>query len=184
MLAYIREGDERVLSQLYRTHRQPFMRWAKQHYNCEAEEASEIYQQAFVILYQNAKKGKMDHLKSSLRTYLFGIGKNLLYNLWRSPNRRMIHLDDLTEDLHELDTSYAERDHLKHQKLWIEDLLAQLSERARQVLYLYYFANYSMEAIANAMGYKSEKVAKKIKYDALQKLKKIAYARQAEVALW
>lgn len=184
VLAQIRGGNERILSRLYETHRLPFMRWARHQYGCEADEASEIYQRAFVILYNNAKKGKMDNLRSSIRTYLFGIGKNLMYNLWRDRSRDMTHLDDLPEDLHELDITYAEKDHKAHQRLWIEDLLDQLNEKARQVLYLYYYANYSMESIANAMGYKSEQVAKKIKYDALQKLKKLAAARQVQVAVW
>ncbi|RMG27578.1 MAG: RNA polymerase sigma factor [Bacteroidetes bacterium] len=184
MLAQICQGNERVLSQLYETHRMPFIRWVRYQYGCDPEEASEIYQQAFVILYKNAKSGKMNQLKSSIRTYLYGIGKNLMYNLWRDRNRNMTHLEDLHEEQHQMDITYAEKDQRAHQTQWIESLMEQLNEKARQVLYLYYFANYSMEAIANALGYKSEKVAKKIKYDALQKLKKLARERKMTISVF
>ncbi|MEJ0029129.1 MAG: hypothetical protein WDO15_01590 [Bacteroidota bacterium] len=75
-LELVRSGDNTVLKDLYRKHRSPFLQWAKRKY-AEAD-AADIYQQAFTIFYFNVKDGKFKGMTSSIKTYIFAIGKNLL----------------------------------------------------------------------------------------------------------
>ena len=77
ILESIKRGEPKVLEKLYDDIRQPFLVWASQLYQCESEDAVEIYQKAYTILYMNVRNGKLTSLTSSVKTYLFSIGKNL-----------------------------------------------------------------------------------------------------------
>jgi len=79
----VRSGDGAGLSFVYEKYRREFMNWIRKFSNCSLEEAQEYYQAATLILYENIVSNKVTDLQSSLKTYLFGIGKNLTYQYHR-----------------------------------------------------------------------------------------------------
>ncbi len=171
LIADIRTGDEKVLQLLYKEFRPAFFRWAYKHYRCSEAEVGEVYQKAFTILYYNIRDGKLETLSSSLPTYLIGIGKKVFLELFRERNKRGLGLEEVPE-AQALDTSYLDKESASHQQQLVARLLNKLGDKCRQILTLYYFRKFSMEAIANEMSYKNDTVAKKKKYECLQKLKK------------
>lgn len=171
LLTHIQQGDERLLNQLYAKYRGKFLNWARRRYQCDEEDAAEVYQKAFVIFYFNIKNGKLAELTSNLETYFFGIGKNVFRERFKDKYRvNTTEIDERFEPK-EMDLSIADKYSRIHQKTMVHELLGKLGEVCQKVLLLYYFKRFSMESIAENLGYKNELVAKKKKYQCLQKLR-------------
>ena len=77
MIRMIKAGNQQGLSLLYESCRHEFMNWIMKFTGCNEEDASEYYHASVLITYDNIHNGKLEDLRSSLKTYLFGIGKNL-----------------------------------------------------------------------------------------------------------
>lgn len=176
-LERIKQGDRLFLKELYRENRSAFTKWALWRYTCSEEDIADIYQQAFVILYNNVKAGKFTGENSGIRTYLFGIGKNLL-NKYVSTRK---HQDDPLDDVQEvfLSVDAANEGHeTSHRQMLVQSLLRKVGEPCRSILIKYYFENYTMEAIAENLGYKSALVARKRKCECLMKIRKALNTNQ------
>ena len=65
-------GKREAVNLLYEEFRPSFVNWMLQKYNCNEEEAIDIFQDSVMVLYKNAKAGKLENLRSKLKTYLFG----------------------------------------------------------------------------------------------------------------
>ncbi|HQD12600.1 MAG TPA: sigma factor, partial [Chitinophagales bacterium] len=75
----LREGDELTISSVYKSNREKFISYARR-FDINREDIIDIYQDAIIALTENAKKGLLDGLKSEISTYLFSIGKYMIYN--------------------------------------------------------------------------------------------------------
>jgi RNA polymerase sigma factor, sigma-70 family len=171
VLKKIRDGDRQVLKELYQKMRNKFLLWAERRYSGSSDTFTETYQLAFTILYYNVRDEKFKG-DSSIETYLFGIGKNLLNKQVAARERDMVALDEVpeVESLHEspfrvYDTSYDRE--------LVARILEKVGEPCKSVLTHYYFDNFSMDAIAENMGYKSAGVAKKKKCECLIRIRKL-----------
>jgi RNA polymerase sigma factor, sigma-70 family len=174
-LERIKQGDRLFLKELYRQNRGAFLKWAQWRYSCSEEDIADIYQQAFVILYTNVKSGKFTGEHSAIRTYLFGIGKNLLNKYVATRKEVNDPLDDVPEASIGVDPE-GDGHEAVHRQLMVQSILRKVGEPCRSILIKYYFENYTMEAIAENLGYKSAQVAKKRKCDCLMKIRKALYA--------
>jgi RNA polymerase sigma-70 factor (ECF subfamily) len=172
LLADIRMGNEQVLEALYREFRGPFLRWAMHRHALEEEEICEAYQKAFTAFYFNVKDGKLTELTSSLQTYVFGIGKRVLYEFFKVRGKEWERLENVSQ-VEQLDLGYLQGEERSHLAAVVDGLLDQIDTTCREVLHLYYFQNFSMDSIANHLSYKNAAVAKKKKYSCLQKLKQL-----------
>lgn len=171
LLAGIRQGDEKLLHQLYLQYRDKFLRWVMGQYRCNESDASETYQKAFTILYFNIKDGKVAELTSTLETYLYGIGKNVFRERFKDKHAKTQDIDERF-DLRDNGDNVDEVEAKQHRKTVVQRLLKAIGEPCRSILKLYYFKRFSMESVAENVGYKNEKVAKKKKYQCLQSLRK------------
>jgi RNA polymerase sigma factor (sigma-70 family) len=168
VLDEIRKGDRKSLQQLYEQYRKAFEQWAMGHYKISEDESAEVYQKAFIAFYYNVKEGKLSQLNSSVKTYLFAIGKNILRQHFKATSRSMEPLD---HNLETPDHSITDRYEQQHKKDIVKRLLAQIGEPCKTVLELYYFHDYSMDSIAETMNYKTEQIAAKRKFICLKQLK-------------
>jgi RNA polymerase sigma factor (sigma-70 family) len=165
----IRNGNEQLLTGVYRTYRDEFIRWANRHYQCQEEIAKDIYQVSIVIFYENIMSGKLTELKSSVKTYLFAIGKNKILEQ---------HVAQKKQEKVQENFIYEPIEHIPAEDreeifLGLEKALSELGEPCRTLLELYYYKNYSIDQIAGALGYKGNDSAKTQKYKCLNRLKKI-----------
>jgi RNA polymerase sigma factor (sigma-70 family) len=174
LLSLIRRGDPKLVEQIYQENRAPFVTWAAQRYQCDDEDAIEIFQQAFTLLYFNIKNDKLTQLTSSLRTYLFSIGKNLFREKLRDKHNRLVQLEDNVANVkEELDNSVLDSYHNSHQREVVRKLLKEIGEPCKTLLELMYINGYSTEAVVEEMGYSDERVVRKRKCLCLKKMREI-----------
>ncbi len=176
-LALIRSGDRVVLKELYRKHRSAFIQWAKFKYT--GVDVADVYQQAFTIFYFNVKDGKFTGMTSSIRTYIFAIGKNLL-NKQVMERRPSESIEDVNESELPADTIF-DRYEATHRQQLVGRILENLGEPCKTILTKYYYENFSMESIAERMGYKTAGVAKKKKCECLTKIREALIAKQVQL---
>src|SRR4249920_1723065 len=87
LVQQIKSGDQKALSHLYETFRSEFLRWVMKDFKCPEDDTKDLFQVAVLVVYENIQKGKLDQMTSSLKTYLFSVGKNLAHE-WNRKNQR------------------------------------------------------------------------------------------------
>ena len=176
VLDAIRRGDPKILEKLYDDMRQPFLVWASQLYQCESEDAVEIYQKAYTILYMNVRNGKLTSLTSSVKTYLFSIGKNLFREKFRNKHNRLVNLDDVSNTSAvnvEVDANILNDYEDTHQKELVRRLLNEIGDPCKTLLELMFIKGYSAEAVVREMNYSDERVVRKRKSLCLKKMREM-----------
>ena len=173
LLAAIQAGDETATTKLYRLHRTTFVNWLVGTYQIEEKLAVDIFQEAVLIFYENAIGGKIQ-LKSSLKTYLFAIGKRRLYKHFEK-ERKYAHWQensleeiDLTDLVEEEKTSVSSN----VQQRQLAKLLQKLGEPCKTILELFYGYEWNYADIALRLGYKSSHVAKTQKMRCMKQIRK------------
>ena len=53
------------------------------------EENIDVYQDAYIIFYDNVMSGKVESFSSSIATYLFGIGKYLIFDRMKKNKKKV-----------------------------------------------------------------------------------------------
>ncbi len=163
----IKAGSEKILFQLYEAYRDEFVNWAVRNHKVSVEEAKDIFQEAMVGLYKNVKGGRVDSLTVTVKTYLFGIGKNNLLNLIK---RKSIEQKVMAEFEAVPEYGIAKRYDEEHMVYLAKRIYRAIGSPCKEVLEMFYANGYDMESIALRLGYKNSDVAKKKKYECLKKL--------------
>ena len=170
----IKSGDEASLVEIYKQHRPAFLQWAQHSYRVDEEKAADAFQDAVVCLYRNIMQGKLQTLTSSLKTYLFAIGKNVIRKKTQQPVALETEELWMVENLHaEPIDQFATND---RQQL-VARLMETIGEPCKSILELFYFRGFSMEAIAERLKYKNENVVKTQKLRCLTNLKNMVRER-------
>ncbi|MBX2873958.1 MAG: sigma-70 family RNA polymerase sigma factor [Saprospiraceae bacterium] len=174
LLSKIREGERKVLHQQYQLHRTAFVEWAERRYRCRTEDLMDIYQEAFIVLYQNLVEGKIDDMKCSIRTYIFSVAKNLLFKQFRT-NSRVESTD--TEAMYYLadeDLNVEEEWVATEKQLNLKQAIAQLGKVCQELLTLFYYHGLDQESIMQRMEYKNRQTVKSQKVRCMRQLEKLA----------
>ncbi|MEI9918400.1 MAG: sigma-70 family RNA polymerase sigma factor [Bacteroidota bacterium] len=161
-----------ALADLYMKHRDEFLAWAANHYKLERDVALDIYQASILALYENAASGKLTELTSTVKTYLFAIGKNKIRQTFQS--RQKVQSLDEDFDILEENEEIADPALLK---LAIS-CLSELGEPCRSLLEQFYYHGGTMAYIANKFGYKNEDAVKSQKYKCVIRLRKLFLSKQ------
>lgn len=172
----IKKGDPLGLSTAYQVFRKEFIHWMMHFRKGSEEDAREYYQAAILIVYDNVHAGKLDSIQCSLKTYIFGIGKNLAMQQFRESNRQnALHAEFFVQNyLHE-ETETNQTD----VNLEIISLsFNKLGEPCHELLEQYYFKRKNMIQIASEMGYKNQETAKNQKYKCMERLRKMAFGNE------
>lgn len=171
IIARIRSGGQTELGWIYEQYREEFIRWISREYNCSPDDSKDIYQVAILIFYDNVKSGKLQHLVSSIKTYLFGIGKNVARDNLRklkrnTPINQQQWLQEYLAD---------EPDEKVDENLFAlaKKALAGLGQPCQQLLELFYYERKNMEEISLAMNYKNADTAKNQKCKCMARLRSL-----------
>jgi len=167
----IRNGDTKQLADIYKAHRFEFITWITNQYSCSSDEAKDLYQMAIITLYDNIKSNRLNKLDSSIKTYLFAIGKNKVLEQKKSSYRFVSNADHEVMDIPEI--GRWENDDYEASLQMVEKSLHKLGEPCRTLLELYYFHNMTMEEIAQRLRHKNTDTSKNVKYKCLRRLRKI-----------
>lgn len=157
----IKNGDETPLLELYKLYRDEFIAWAFKKYAADRDTAKDIFQDVIITFYENVKEGKITSATSSIKTYLFAIGKFKLINAIKRNGRIGYVSDPGLINGNEPNHSHMDN---QDEKEFIRDTVSkyldQQPEDCQKILRMYYFDGLSMEQIAHKMGYKNADVAK------------------------
>ncbi len=172
LLHLVRSGDPSGVSFVYEKYRREFVSWIRKFGRCDIDEACEYYQGTMVIFYENVMTGRLTDLQSSLKTYLFGIGKNLVMQEYRKTVRsEKIKAEYLLQShlLPTADEAQAEAEDLS----LISRCFERIGDPCRRLLELFYFQQKNMEEISTELGYKNPETAKNQKYKCMERLRKL-----------
>ena len=172
-LGDLRQASEGVMKQIYEENRRKFLSFARK-YNLSEEENRDIYQDAYIVIYDNVMKGKIIDLSGSVGGYLFGVGKNLILKRIReNKNNNTIpfelssamNIGEMGNDF-EINSTPA-----TPQQLLLLDQLDALGEKCQELIRSYYYKGHSIKEIMINEKYANENVVKSAKSRCLKLLK-------------
>ena len=169
----LRSDDRLKIKALYNAYRAEFLGFGKR-YKLDQDALADIYQEAFLALRKQAISGKLDEIKSSMKTYLFGIGKFMIYDALREKKKTLPYESNLHlvgEEIPEIELDRANS--LTQEQLLLYKYFKELGEKCRQVLTLFYYRGLSIKEIAEMSGYNSTNVVKAHKSRCLKTLKQM-----------
>lgn len=172
----VKMDNDKEIESLYKEFKKEFLRNTTR-YGLDEEQRIDIYQDAFVTLYELLKY-KHVKIETGLKNYLFGIGKNMILDKIKSTIRDRKLQEELLIDQKESEFSVLETDILNPAQERIQSALQQLSQSCRKIMILFYFRQYSIEAIMHTMGYLNENVTKSHKSRCLKQLKEIFLSKK------
>lgn len=164
-LELLKKGDSKTIEKIYQTHRKAFLSFGTK-YNLGQEDLLDIYQDTIIAFIENIQKGHLENLKSEIKTYLFSIGKYLIFK------RLKENTSELTEELSE-NVEWFEIDDSDEEIHIIEQALAQLGEQCYRILKLFYYEEKKLDEILKILPYENKDVLKSQKSRCLKHLKKI-----------
>ena len=169
----IRDNKRGTAKSLYLQYREPFFNWARLRYTKNEEDLADAFQEAIIIFYQNVQEGKITELRSSLKTYLFSIGKNILLKRFEKQKRFVSSDTEDVKDFEDLDIEIEEKEALTHKQTILKAALNKLGENCRELLRYFYYRGFDNEEIARRMDYKNTDTVKSRKRNCMVKLEKI-----------
>lgn len=163
----LKKDDEKTIRKLYDENKKGFLIFANR-YHLDVEDVLDIYQDAVIALIENAKKGKIDDLQSSVSTYLFGIGKFMIFQKLKK-EKKTFSKDDFS-NLEYVDESYNE-DENNIQVILLQHAFNKLGDQCRKVLQLFYYEEKNLDEIQKILEYSNKDVLKSQKSRCLKQLK-------------
>jgi len=168
----LKTGDMSVLETIYKENRKPFLSFAKKH-KLPKEDIIDVYQDAIIALRDNIVNGKIESLDSSIRTYLFSIGKYMIYNkvkLYKSNINFTEEIKNQDGQINYLDFNENINDSKQH---LVNMCFGKLGEKCQHVLKLFYYDGLTLKEIQQYLGYDNYNVIKSQKSRCLRALKDI-----------
>ncbi|SIT12690.1 RNA polymerase sigma factor, sigma-70 family [Zobellia uliginosa] len=172
-LEELQAGSEETLRKVYEDNRSKFLNFARR-YKLTEEENIDIYQDAYIVFYENIMNGKLENLTSSISTYLFSIGKYLIFDRMRKNKKTVSGSYDLTrvgEPDEQLSTLDLERSDLTREQKLLQKHFKDLGAKCQELLTFFYYRGYTIQEIMKAGNYNSENVVKSAKSRCMKTLK-------------
>jgi len=167
------------IKQLYESNRAIFLNFGKK-YGLDYDDLVDIYQEAFIALRKHAVNGKLATVKSSLKTYLFGIGKFMIYDLLKEKKKTTLLDTSLLSD-HEktepIDPEIVENQLSTEQQL-LRTHFKNLGKKCQELLTLFYSRGLTIEDIIEFTNYTSSSVVRSQKSRCLKTLKDMIKSRK------
>ena len=171
LIEALKANNHFITKELYDCSRAPFLGFAKR-YNIMDVDGVDIYQEAFISLRKHAISGKLYTVNCSLQTYLFGIGKNLIYKKLKEESLKTHYqeiLHKVADDYEEIQLD-AENELTEEQKI-LEYHFKKLGKSCQKMLTLSFYRGLTNDEIATLEGYESQAVVRSQKSRCLKKLK-------------
>lgn len=171
-LDLIKSGNEKAISQIYEQYREEFLKWIKYKYQCTEEEALDTYQESVLVLYNNIKKGKLTKFTSTIKTYLFAIGRNVVLYNRRKFRKEQSSITDSEHNIEDKDSIQVNLQVSERQKILV-NVLNKMGNPCKALIVLFYTENTPFKEIAKRLNYKSDTVARMQKMRCLKKMRAI-----------
>jgi RNA polymerase sigma-70 factor (ECF subfamily) len=162
----LRDEGLTAVEALYLSWREDFIAFAQKYAAPEAD-VLDAYQDAIIILYDNVTNEKLTNLTSSLKTYLFSIGKYTLLNKIKANQRVVAYEANDTEEPLPPEPEPA----LNERQVAMFQALQGLGDRCQKIINLFYFEKQSIKSIVSLTGLKNENTVKAHKSRCLKSLR-------------
>lgn len=166
----LKHQDLNSLDKIYLTYKKEFFLFASK-LSLQEEDIADVYQETVLSLYENVQNGKLKHLSSSLKTYLFSVGKFQAYKQLNKKKHELFEEKNI-QSSEELKMFEPELSNQRQQIL--KKAFTTLGDRCKQVLELYYFDGLTLDEIQDFLNYSSKDVLKSQKSRCLKQLKEIS----------
>ena len=154
------------LERVYTENREKFIGFALG-YSVSKDTAIDIYQDAVVALMEQIKKNKPIAVKSSVATYLFAIGKYMLFHYLKKEKRLTVEIEDLPE----IEWDFMEAAQKEEQIGLLQLYYEKMGEHCKKILQLFYYEEKKLEEIVHLLGYENKDVVKSQKSRCIKQLK-------------
>lgn len=171
LIAQLKKRDRNALKDVYREYKAEFFRFASRYTKAD-DTLEDIFQDAIIAVYENALAGKLDNLKSSLKTYLFSTGKFMLFKKFRDTKEVATdenYIFDQKETAVMADV-YEDGGPDEYQKKLTANF-KKLGDKCREILELFYLQGMKLDEIVRVQGYENKNVVKSQKSRCLKMLK-------------
>lgn len=174
LIVQLKKRDHNALKNVYLDYKTEFLKFMSR-YDANVDVLEDIFQDALIVLYENAQAGKLDALKSTLKTYLFGTGKFMLFKHFRDGKREVPTEETYIFDQYEeaiIEDVYEDEGLNVYQKQLVANF-KKLGEKCREILELFYLKGMKLDEITQTQGYDNKDVAKSQKSRCLKSLKQL-----------
>ena len=167
-LNLLKQANPKAIEEVYKTHRKAFIYFGNK-YGLSEDELLDIYQDAIMAFIENLRKGHLENIQVEVKTYLFSIGKYLIFNKLKNKNADYSLVEHLPDEI-----VWEELDDEKEQLLLeISEGLKQLGEQCYKILTMFYYEEKKLDEIQKILNYEQKDVLKSQKSRCLNHLKKI-----------
>jgi RNA polymerase sigma factor (sigma-70 family) len=167
----IKNGNNTQLAEIYKAYRSEFVGWASNNYQCDKEEARDIYQASVITLYDNIINEKLQQLNGTVKTYLFAIGKNKIMELRRADKK--FDFSQEVQNMDIVDEPNSEKQEKERRLKIVQHCLEKLGEPCRTMLELYYYHQTGLDSLAEMLHYKNGDTVKNLKSRCLLRLREL-----------
>jgi RNA polymerase sigma factor (sigma-70 family) len=167
-LDLLKISDSKTIEQVYKTHRKAFIFFGSK-YGLVEDDLLDIYQDAIIAFIENLRKGHLENLQADIKTYLFSIGKYLIFNKLKSKN-------DTSKPLEELPDTFVWEELEEDKEALFTEMsagLEQLGEQCYKILTMFYYEEKKLDEIQKILNYEQKDVLKSQKSRCLNHLKKL-----------
>ena len=159
---------------LYLSYKDDFFAFGKT-FKLNTEELTDIYQEAFLSFYENLLNGKITQFTSSIKTYIFSIGKFKIYEQLRKNSKFKVIDVPINENI-TIDDLNLDSDILTEREQLVKANFKKLGKQCQQVLELFYLKGKTLNDIKIIKQYDNTDVVKSYKSRCLRQLKQLVNA--------
>lgn len=153
----------------------------KNQFSLPTDDCEDVFQEAFITLYNNIQEGKLKELTSSISTYFMAICKNKTLELLRSRGKYVIsslevnvggQITFLDEQVNKILMLEEDDEVLQERKeALVRNIVRDLPSPCDELLWGYYRDGFSMKDLAEKFNYSSENTAKVTKHRCCEKFR-------------
>lgn len=171
----IRAGDSNALQYLYNKHFSVIKRFITLN-SGDMEDAEDIYQETITDAYEKIMKPDFK-LSSSMKTFLYSISRNKwLYKL-RQRGTGGVSFEDVENYIEDLDLADDNFQNFDNESVdydvLLKEALDKMDETCRKLLQHFYYDRFSLDIIAQKLGYNNANTAKAKKNKCMNKAREI-----------
>lgn len=172
-LQSFKDGDDVALKKVYVEYRGPFINYARK-FQLDEEAILDIYQDAIIALHENFASGKIKEMDSSIKTYLFSIGKYKIYSYLRKHNKMRVLDDQHIPDTETKGFDFElDENPLTEKQAILKKALEKMGGKCKLILELFYFRGLTIDEIRVSENYENNNTVKSQKSRCLKTLKEM-----------
>ncbi|MGB3606885.1 MAG: RNA polymerase sigma factor [Psychroserpens sp.] len=162
----LRADDKKALETVYLKNQDAFINYAKS-LKIDSMTALDIYQDSVIAMHQNFVTRQLRLETSSVKTYLFAIGKHKIYSFLNTEKRKV----NSNHDTLEFEEIQLEESAPTELQIQLSQNLKLISESCQTVLRLFYYRGLTIDEIVEQTDYKDSNTVRSHKSRCMKRLK-------------